>query len=117
MNARPHSVPLPSPAEAPDLPAARDFAKDLMRAATVLLPQFEAGKPIDAAILRSAMEDAFGTSDSNGAWVWKDAYEAVEIAARGQVECKYVLKDLPALTSVYEGMQQGAVAGRIVLKF
>ena len=80
MNARPHSVPLPSPAEAPDLPAARDFAKDLMRAATVLLPQFEAGKPIDAAILRSAMEDAFGTSDSNGAWVWKDAYEAAEVA-------------------------------------
>ncbi|MGJ8590070.1 MAG: helix-turn-helix domain-containing protein [Yoonia sp.] len=80
MNAHPHSVPLPSPAAAPDLPAARDFAQNLMRAATVLLPQFEAGKPIDAAILRSAMEDAFGTSDSNGAWVWKDAYEAAEVA-------------------------------------
>ena len=47
----------------------------------------------------------------------QDSYEAVEIAARGQVVCKYVLKDMPALTSVYEGMQQGAVAGRIVLKF
>ena len=30
-------------------------------------------------ILRSAMETAFCGSDAEGAWVWKDAYEACEV--------------------------------------
>ena len=50
-------------------------------AAGALLPVLEAGKPLDAAILRDAMTEAFGASDSEGAWVWKDAYEAAEAAA------------------------------------
>ena len=40
----------------------------------------EAGRPLDAATLRDAMTDAFGGSDTAGAWVWKDAYEAAEAA-------------------------------------
>lgn len=40
----------------------------------------KAGRPIDATALRAAMEEAFGASDTSGAWVWKDAYEAAEIA-------------------------------------
>ncbi|MCK5502491.1 MAG: methylase, partial [Tritonibacter mobilis] len=80
MNAHPHSVPLAPEAEAPARSEASRFAHNLMRAATALAPQFEAGRPIDAAALRAAMEDAFGASDTSGAWVWKDAYEAAEIA-------------------------------------
>ena len=80
MNAHPHSAQLATLAEAPALPARPDAAQNLMRAATTLVPQFDAGKPIDAAMLRAAMEDAFGASDTSGAWVWKDAYEAAEIA-------------------------------------
>ena len=80
MNAHPHSVLLAGLAEAPALPARPDAAPHLMRAATTLVPQFEGGKSIDAAMLRTAMEDAFGASDTSGAWVWKDAYEAAEIA-------------------------------------
>ncbi|MGB7286650.1 MAG: hypothetical protein WBC71_06950, partial [Salaquimonas sp.] len=55
-------------------------AECLHSAAELLLPHFEAGKSVDAALIRTVMEDAFGASDGDGAWVWKDAYEAVEAA-------------------------------------
>ena len=35
---------------------------------------------VDAAILRNAMEEAFGGSDAEGLWTWKLAYEATEAA-------------------------------------
>ena len=35
---------------------------------------------VDTAALRSVMETAFGASDANGAWDWKLAYEACEVA-------------------------------------
>src|SRR6202011_4497253 len=35
---------------------------------------------LDSRALRSAMEAAFGGSDAEGVWVWKDAYEALEAA-------------------------------------
>ena len=38
------------------------------------------GQPIDAPALRAAMTEAFGASDAEGAWGWKDAYEACEAA-------------------------------------
>ena len=80
MNAHPHSVPLKIESEAPALPDVSRSAQHLMRAATALVPQFEVGKAIDAVDLRAAMEDAFGASDASGAWVWKDSYEAAEVA-------------------------------------
>ena len=49
-------------------------------AAQALLPGLESGKPLDAATLRDAMTEAFGGSDAEGSWVWKDAYEAAEAA-------------------------------------
>ena len=52
----------------------------LFAAAQALLPVLEAGRPLDAATLRDAMTEAFGASDANGGWVWKDAYEAAEAA-------------------------------------
>ena len=52
----------------------------LFRAATDLLPALEAGQALDAATLRRAMSTAFGATDAEGAWVWKDAYEAAEAA-------------------------------------
>ena len=59
---------------APSKPAA------LLTAARTLLPVLEAGRTLDAPALRSAMTGAFGASDAEGAWVWKDAYEAAEAA-------------------------------------
>ena len=52
----------------------------LLAAATALLPELEAGRALDAKTLREAMSAAFGASDTQGAWVWKDAYEAAEAA-------------------------------------
>lgn len=80
MNAHPRSAQLATLAEASALPKDAGSAQHLMQAATSLVPLFEVGKQIDAAALRAAMEEAFGASDSSGAWVWKDAYEAAEVA-------------------------------------
>ena len=52
----------------------------LIEAAQALLPVLAAGRPLDANVLRDAMTRAFGASDAEGAWVWKDAYEAAEAA-------------------------------------
>ena len=62
-------------------PQARAGSGALIAAARTLLPVLEAGRPLDAATLRTAMTGAFGASDAEGAWVWKDAYEAAEAAA------------------------------------
>lgn len=45
-----------------------------------LIDHLERGQRVDAAILRAAMETAFGASDTSGAWDWKAAYEACEVA-------------------------------------
>ncbi|PZN93816.1 MAG: methylase, partial [Hyphomicrobiales bacterium] len=57
-----------------------DPAAAIHGAAQILLPHLERGQRIDAAILRTAMEIAFGASDASGAWDWKMAYDAVEAA-------------------------------------
>ena len=71
-------VAVPSPAvpstASPSKPSA------LIATAAALLPVLEAGRALDAPVLRAAMTAAFGASDADGAWVWKDAYEAAEAA-------------------------------------
>jgi len=52
----------------------------LVMAAQTLVAHLAKGRVIDAPALRCAMESAFGASDAQGAWSWKDAYEAVEAA-------------------------------------
>jgi len=58
----------------------RDGAAALFAAAELILPALARGEAIDAAALRAAMEAAFGGSDADGLWAWKDAYEACEAA-------------------------------------
>ena len=67
----PAAVPQPEPLSAPAA---------LLAAARTLLPVLEAGRALDARTLREAMTRAFGASDADGAWLWKDAYEAAEAA-------------------------------------
>ncbi|MGH7086050.1 MAG: methylase, partial [Acetobacteraceae bacterium] len=55
-----------------------DKVSGLMHAATLLAQQLGQGRALDSRALRSAMETAFAASDADGAWVWKDAYEALE---------------------------------------
>ena len=67
----------------PDAPGAGDVPskpRALLDAAAALVPRLEAGQALDASTLRTALTRAFGGSDAQGAWVWKDAYEAAEAA-------------------------------------
>ena len=52
----------------------------ILAAAQTLLIMLERGQRVDGTQLRSAMETAFGVSDTSGAWDWKAAYEACEVA-------------------------------------
>jgi predicted RNA methylase len=58
-----------------------DTPRAIFAAAQQLLPHLERGQRIDAAILRAAMETAFGASDASGVWDWKTAYDACEAAS------------------------------------
>jgi predicted RNA methylase len=74
---------LPVPFSSVTLPvdhSAPSTATRIAAAARTLLPHLQAGRRIDAVILRDAMEDAFGASDAHGAWDWKTAYDACEAA-------------------------------------
>src|SRR5260370_1281519 len=73
-----HHVPAPLPTAA--LPSPVDKAPRILRAAEMILPALAAGRAIGAAVVRSTMDDAFGGADAEGAWLWKDAYEACEVA-------------------------------------
>ncbi len=75
----------PPPAEAAAiarLPAPQNTkAARILVAAAQLLASLERGTALDARTLREAMTSAFEASDQDGAWLWKDAYEASEAAA------------------------------------
>ncbi|MBB4423850.1 hypothetical protein GGD66_002394 [Bradyrhizobium sp. CIR48] len=60
--------------------AAASLTSAAVRAARQLLTDLECGRRIDAAVLRSAMEAAFGASDAAGIWNWKTAYDVCEAA-------------------------------------
>lgn len=52
----------------------------VIAAGRALLPFLERGQKLDADILRTVMREATGGDDAAGAWVWKTAYDAAEIA-------------------------------------
>ena len=58
----------------------RDPAPAILAVAEALQPDLAQGLQIDALRLRLEMERAFGGSDADGAWGWKLAYEAGEVA-------------------------------------
>jgi predicted RNA methylase len=61
-------------------PTSSETASRLLAAARILLPILERGGSIDAPALRAAMQQAFGATDAEGAWDWKQAYDACEAA-------------------------------------
>ncbi len=66
---------------APPVPVpSRDPAPAILAVAEALQPDLTQGSQIDALRLRLEMERAFGGSDADGAWDWKLAYEAGEVA-------------------------------------
>ena len=67
------------PLRPPDATAS-DTAQRIFTAGASLLRRLEEGRAIDAGALRDAMTAAFGGTDAEGAWLWKQAYEASEVA-------------------------------------
>ena len=79
--ARPLAAALPATTIAePTAPQSPSPPTALLTAARTLLPVLEAGRAMDARTLREVMTSAFGASDADGAWLWKDSYEAAEAA-------------------------------------
>jgi predicted RNA methylase len=76
------SIPVAADAAAPPSVASSSVTKAgaIARAAHDLLQHLERGQRIDAPMLRTAMESAFGASDADGGWDWKTAYDACEAA-------------------------------------
>lgn len=64
----------------------------LVHAGKMLAARLAKGTKLTSAELRAVMEQAFGGTDSNGAWIWKDAYEAIEIA-----QVVFLRRYLPAM--------------------
>ena len=77
---RPPAASVRAVPDAPDTGGVPAKPRALLAAAAALLPRLEAGQALDAPTLRAALTRAFGGSDAQGAWVWKDAYEAAEAA-------------------------------------
>jgi hypothetical protein len=69
-----------APARPFDLSGHASRAGLIITAAHDLLADLAAGRCISTAAIRNAMQSAFGASDASGAWDWKAAYEAAEIA-------------------------------------
>ncbi|WP_136661558.1 strawberry notch family protein, partial [Nitratireductor sp. XY-223] len=82
-----HSNPASADRSSP-IRTSTDAASCILTAAERILAGLERGIAIDTCILRQAMEEAFGGSDAEGLWSWKDAYEACE-AAQVLFLCKY----------------------------
>jgi predicted RNA methylase len=61
-----------------DIRAGATMAQIILMAAERLLPALAKGQKIETAALRAAMTAASGGTDAEGAWAWKDAYDACE---------------------------------------
>lgn len=56
-------------------------AERLHLAAQSLAQSLATGQRLDAPTMRGAMQSAFGADETSGAWVWRDAYDAAEMAS------------------------------------
>ncbi|ACG78592.1 probably methylase/helicase [Phenylobacterium zucineum HLK1] len=64
---------------------ADDRPANLLAAARALAPHLARGRPLDRRLVSGALTTAFGATDAEGAWDWRDAYDAVEAAMVLQV--------------------------------
>ena len=64
----------------PRSPAHSDKPIRLLSAARSLMLRLSKGQALTAPVLRDALSGAFHGTDAEGAWVWKDAYDAAEAA-------------------------------------
>ncbi|MGC1301989.1 MAG: strawberry notch family protein [Caulobacteraceae bacterium] len=64
------------------VPAAGADAKaaNLLAAARALTPHLNRSRALDRKLVSGVMTTTFGGSDAEGAWLWRDAYDAIEAA-------------------------------------
>jgi len=55
-------------------------AANLLAAARALTPHLNRSRALDRKLVSSVMTTTFGASDAEGAWLWRDAYDAIEAA-------------------------------------
>jgi hypothetical protein len=67
------------------LPVAEDRPANLLAAARALVPHLSRGRPLERRVVSAVLTTAFGATDAEGAWDWRDAYEAIEAAMVLQV--------------------------------
>ncbi|MFZ3005422.1 MAG: methylase, partial [Phenylobacterium sp.] len=60
--------------------AAQDKAANTLAAARALTPHLNRSRALDRKLVASTMTISFGGSDAEGAWSWRDAYDAIEAA-------------------------------------
>ena len=70
-----------------DMPAGffPDKPANLLAAARALAPQLGRSRALDRKLVGSTMTLCFGAGDAEGAWIWRDAYDAMEAALVLQV--------------------------------
>ncbi|MBB3892867.1 putative RNA methylase [Phenylobacterium haematophilum] len=68
------------PLLAADGDAADQKAANLLAAARALTPHLNRSRPLDRKLVSGVMTTTFGASDAEGAWLWRDAYDAIEAA-------------------------------------
>lgn len=66
-------------------PAAGDAAANILAAARALAAHLARSRALDRRLVATIMTTAFGASDAEGAWTWRDAYDAIEAATVLQV--------------------------------
>ncbi|WP_158912747.1 strawberry notch family protein [Caulobacter sp. S45] len=55
-------------------------AANLLAAARALTPHLNRSRALDRKLVAGVMTTTFGGSDAEGAWLWRDAYDAIEAA-------------------------------------
>ncbi|MBI2260857.1 MAG: strawberry notch family protein [Caulobacterales bacterium] len=66
-------------------PAAGDAAANILAAARALAAHLARSRPLDRKLVAAIMTTAFGGSDAEGVWAWRDAYDAIEAATVLQI--------------------------------
>jgi hypothetical protein len=59
---------------------ADDHSANILAAARALNPQLNRSRALDRRLVANVMTTTFGGSDTEGAWLWRDAYDAIEAA-------------------------------------
>ena len=62
-----------------------ETAANVLAAARALTTHLARSRPLDRRLVSSVMTTAFGATDAEGAWCWRDAYDAIEAATVLQI--------------------------------